>query len=249
MTIAKPYCRIWRPQNGYDPNAYNERKSVHYLYDDRFVNQGEMRTLITTCRLMFQDLYQLFYFIEPHDTNLNTFSHRVYELYFRATTEFESNCKRILEENGYSKSGNWYITDYEKISSVARLPEYRVKFKRWATPRDFTPFADWSTSGTSLSWYQDYNKVKHNRYDQFSKANLNNLMNAFAALLCIIHAQCGVRMTVGFIDGLHVGPDNQEVLDFNDFTIFAPHFPETEQYDFVWDDIKDTTNPVQQYDF
>ena len=142
MSIVKPYNRIWRSLKGYDPNSFTETRTLRYLYDDRFVCQGEMRTLITTCRLMFQDLYQLFYFIEPHDDNLNTYSHRVYELYFRATTEFESNCKRILEENGYVRSGNWNINDYEKISSVARLPEYKVKFKRWTTAYDFEPFAD-----------------------------------------------------------------------------------------------------------
>lgn len=222
---------------------------MRYLYDDRFVSQGEMLTLVTTCRLMFQDLYQLFYFIEPNDMNLNTFSHRVYELYLRATTEFESNCKRILEENGYTKSGNWNIADYEKLSSVCRLPEYKVKFNRWASEREFTPFADWSTPSASLSWYQDYNKVKHNRYEQFTKANLGNLMNAFAALLSIIHAQCGERMTVGFIDGLHCAPISQEQLDFNDFTIYAPLFPEAEQYDFVWNDIREAPDPVQKYSF
>ena len=74
-------------------------------------------------------------------------------------------------------------------------------------------------------------------------------MLALAALLSIIHVQCGERMTVGFIDGLHIGPDSQEELALNDFTIYAPHFTEAEQYDFIWDNIKDAPEPVLKYPF
>ena len=252
MAIAKPYKRIWRPLKEYNANdimtSFN-RKSLDYLRDERYACQAEMRLLVSTARLMLHDLYELFYFIEPNDINLQTYSHRVYELYLRAATEFESNCKRILEDNGYCKPGNWTITDYAKLSSVARLSEYRVMFLRWTTAREFKPFAGWSAPGTPLSWYQDYNGVKHNRYEQFTKANLGNLMNAIAGVLCVLHAQWGEKMTIGFIQGLHCAPDSQEVLDLNDVTIYAPHFTEAEQYDFVWDDIQANTDAVQTYQF
>ena len=32
-------------------------------------------------------------------------------------------------------------------------------------------------------------------------------------------------------------------------TIIAPSFPEEEQYDFIWDNIKDNPNPVNKYTF
>lgn len=100
-----------------------------------------------------------------------------------------------------------------------------------------------------MLWYQDYNHVKHNRYDQFKKANFGNLMNAFAAVICILHAQWGEKMTIGYIDGLHCAPNRQEELDLNDITVYAPHFPEEEQYEFIWDDIKEGSDPVQKYKF
>ena len=254
MAIQNPICRIWKPLKGYGEGdaitQINSRLSLNYLRDERFVPQAEIRSLVTTSRLILQDLYELFYYIEPTDSNLLIYSHRIYELFLRTATEFESNCKGILESNGYTKPGNLNITDYYKIAAVARLQEYKVVFERWATPHEFKPFANWNQpANMPLTWYQQYNEVKHNRYTEFPKANLENLMNAFAGLLSILYAQYGVRMNYGYVTGLTTAQEDQCLLDLSDFTIYAPHFPEAEQYDFIWDDIKNTAAPIQQYPF
>lgn len=61
-------------------------------------------------------------------------------MFLRAATEFEFNCKRILEENGYARTSYLDMSDYAKLSSVLKLPEYMVTFRRWTTPRVFKPF-------------------------------------------------------------------------------------------------------------
>lgn len=254
MAINKPYCRIWKPLKGYGEGdaieQFNSRLSLGYLRDDRFALQSEKRSIITTSRLILHDLYDLFYYIEPNDANFATYSHRVYELFLRVATEFESNCKGILKANGYTRTGNFCILDYYKIATVVRLQEYKVVFKRWETFHEFKPFDAWDqTANLPLTWYQNYNEVKHNRYEKFPYANLGNLMNAFAGLLSILYAQYGVGMRYGYITGLTTSQEDQRILELPDLTIYAPNFPEAEQYDFIWDDIKDSTNPVQQYLF
>ena len=255
MSVPKPYCRLWRPLKGYNPLGFDldltykdPDADLKYLYDDRFACQAEMASSVTISRLIFQDLYELFNYIEPSDKNLNTFSHRLYELFLRIATEVESNFKGILLANGYKKPKG--MEDYFKVASVARLSEYEVKFTRWSSPRMFTPFAEWnSTTYTGLKWYQDYNKVKHNRYKYFELANLENVMTAMAALLSILYAQLGENMDIGYSEGISVCQDRQDVLESGKFTLCAPHFPEEEQYEFKWDDLKGTADSVLQYAF
>ena len=137
MAVSNPFHRLWRPVKGYKWTNTMFYKggnppSIGYLYDDRFANQSERGTLVLTANLIIRDLYEIFNYIEPIDANVSTYSHRIYELFLRAATEFESNCKGILRENGYAKSEKAMSNcDYFKIAKVARLSEYRVSFVRW----------------------------------------------------------------------------------------------------------------------
>lgn len=254
MSILKPYYRIWRPVKNYDwtnsvfsiDDNDEPKPTLNYLYDNRFANQEEKKSLITTTRMILRDLNNLYDYIEPSDDNLCVYSHRIYELLLRTATEFEANCKGILKANGYSKSENeWCVKDYFKISRVARLNEYSLTFERWENAHEFKPFIEWNPSrrGT-LTWYEAYNEVKHDRYGNFKKARLEYLMNALAGLICILHAQYGEGMS-------HVGFQEYGTTDINEgivetpmFTIKAPHFPDEEQYGFIWDNIKAEQDPI-----
>ena len=128
MAIPNPYHRIWRPLKGYNPlsRAWYDATptpTLDYLFDNKFSDQLEMQSLLTTAHLIIRDLYEIFNYVEPNDTNLSVFSHRIYELLLRTATEFESNCKGVLDANGYVPTGNLNITDYFKIDSVQRLSE------------------------------------------------------------------------------------------------------------------------------
>jgi len=247
---------MFRPLKGYDPLSmewleHQPVPSLDYLGDDKFACQAEMRSLVTTAKLIMDDLNEMFNYIEPDDSNLNVYSHRIYELLLRTATEVESNCKGILKANGYAKAEkDMNMIDYFKLAAVARLPEYKVLFDRWSTHHEFKPFADWNvTTYAPLAWYQGYNNVKHDRYNNFKQANLENLMNALAALLSILFAQCGEQLAYGFVNVLSASQETQALLDIKPFTIFAPTFPEAEQYEFIWDVLKTDPNPVQKYTF
>lgn len=256
MAINNPYHRIWRPMLGYDwlQKMWEEDitlPTLDYLDCDDFVDQQEMSSLIITARLIIHDIYELFNYVEPNDICLKTYSHRLYELLVRTATEFEANCKAILDANVYTKSSgkNLNITDFYKIEAACKLSEYSVSFARWPN-HVFMPFAVWN-SGTfvPLPWYQGYNNVKHSRYSNFHEANLENVMNALAGLLCILHAQFGYQMISACYEGIGVLQESQDIVSNSTFIIHAPNFPDSEKYDFVWDNKKGVSVAVQNYVF
>lgn len=254
MGITKPYCRLWRPLKGY--GVFNRMFSngepavtTEYLDDERFACQAEMESLVTTAHLIVRDLYEIFDFVEPCDANVAAYSHRIYELFLRTATEFESNCKGILNANGYVKA-RMNAEDYFKIAAAARISGYEVRITRWATDHVFKPFASWNGAVYApLAWYQDYNLVKHNRYANFSKANFGNLMNAVAGLLCILYVQIGGEMDRACFEGFSTSQSDQQKVSNGTFTIHAPQFPEAEQYEFIWDNIKLQPDAVHKYNF
>lgn len=256
MAINNPYRRIWRPLSGYSwlQKMWEEdepAKTLDYLSCSDFAENKEMCSLIHTARLIIRDLYELFNYVEPNDANLNTYSHRSYELLLRTATEFEANCKGILDSNGYVRAGggNLNITDYYKIENAAHLSMYKISFERWPN-HIFRPFEAWNTgSFAPLPWYQGYNHVKHNRFEHFNEANLENLMNAVAGLLCILHAQIGENMDCVCFEGLASQQNDQCIVANGTFTLQAPPFNDAEHYDFVWDDSKGVHVPVQKYSF
>lgn len=256
MSISKPYKRLWRPLKGYSALSLNwtvigqNQVSLKYLKSDLFVNQQEKQSYLTTAHLIVRDLYELFNYVQPHDNNLNVFSHRIYELLLRTATEFEANCKAILLANGYAGHGNLTINDYFKIAAATKLSDYIVTFGRWESTHFFKPFVTWNgTTYSPLSWYQDYNSVKHNRYINFSQANLANLMDAIAGLLCILHAQFGEDMAEVCFEQVTEPQNNQQKVETGTFVIQAPNFADAEKYEFIWDDIKSNPNVVNSYSF
>ena len=100
MAIKKPFHRIYRPmvEGGYEGN---------YQYDDCFAKDP---THYTRAFFMIQeDIKKLFRYIEPADTNLQTYSLEIYQLLLRTATEIEANFKAIFRENGYTPLNQTYM--------------------------------------------------------------------------------------------------------------------------------------------
>ncbi len=197
MTLNNPYKRIARPfDNPHGSWIIGSIDRSYLLSSDFATNQI---TAIRTYHTIEKDLRQIFDFIEPDDRNLTTFSTRLYEIFLRASTEFESNCKLILCENLYrrceknlSRCGkNLKIGDYKNIKKATRLLEYKIQLTVWANkPLLLEPFSCWSNCDSlTLNWYQEYNNVKHNRSTEFHCANLKNTIDAVAALFIVLFAQ------------------------------------------------------------
>jgi len=184
LGITTPYFRICRP---FISGSYIESTNNSYICDTRYANNSV--DLIRGYHQLEKELLRICDFIEPADANINCYSYQLYALLLRASTEFEANAKAILIANGYKNSRNLNIKDYHKLNAATRLAEYTVTFPIWdGIHRKIQPFSEW-VSGESLTWYQGYNTVKHNRASKFSLASLGNVFKAVAAVYAIVFAQ------------------------------------------------------------
>ena len=178
----------------------------------------------------------------------------MYELFLRASTEFESNAKGILKANGYSKKDrDMNIQDYSKLDQATKLSEYQLEIEFWRPSKMIiTPFAGWK-NGHSLDWYQNYNTVKHNRDANFYLATLENTLKSVAAVLAILYAQFDFNsLTSHTANPMIMSTDNENNTPLSD-TMFQIIKPQTwsaaEKYQFDWGILKSKIEPFQKYPF
>lgn len=245
MAISKPYKRLYRP--ALNQNWMNN-PTEGYQNDPRNITSGERSSLFTAARLIIQDFEDLFIFVEPTNSHLHVYSHRIYELYLRACTEIEANFKGILEANGYTSTRDFCMSDYIKIEQATHLSSYKVEYTRWSPTFESTPFRSWST-GASLKWYQRYNMVKHDRYKNFKYANMNNLMNAICGLLCLLHAQFGKQVGGLMARGMYATVVDSEEVSVSSFNIIPHTWADADKYDFNWNILSPTADAFDSFPF
>ncbi|MFN7835396.1 MAG: hypothetical protein ACK5NY_06375 [Burkholderiaceae bacterium] len=257
MSQSKPFHRNYRgiktaPNSGYSDWAY--------IVDPEYAQQPEHYTRALS--IIQSDLIKLFEFIEPSDINFNTYSYRTHELFMRTCIEIEANFKAILKENIFNPSdhkGNpkseklWNLTDYKKINKTHHLSSYKVIFPIWGgSDSTFTPFKEWE-NGNSLSWYQAYNKSKHDRHGNFKQANFKNLLTAVSGLVVILSSQF---RTEDFSPGetlMSLGSNSYFTTEPAIGGFFHIEFPkdwtDDEIYDFNWSILGNEKIKFQKIDF
>lgn len=248
MPISRPYFRVCRP---FVSGDYINSISSTYLSDPR--NAGDLINLVRGYHLLEKQLYRIFDYVEPADANLHCFSHELYALLLRASTEFEANARAILSVNGYVSSGNLTMRDYHKLNVATRLSEYYVTVPIWNGSRKrFAPLNDWS-HGPSLTWYQDYNSAKHDRSANFAKASMRNAIDAVASVFCILFSQFHI---FAFdpnhpVSGYSIDDaGNHWSHDACLLTIETPTtWKEEQKYDFDWDLLKTDAQAFNKYSF
>jgi hypothetical protein len=139
------------------------------------------------------DLETAFEYVEPVDQNLGTYSHRLYSLLLRASTEFESLAKEMARALHGDAKDFRSMTQYRSLDREFKLSLLAVNVLSWRpAPRRIIPFQGWRDAEPKLHWYQGYNTVKHNRSEEFASANMANTVEAVA----------GVFATVAILGGL-----------------------------------------------
>lgn len=242
MSVNKPFYRIYRP--GLQRNVFND-PSGGYERDALYLPEAERKSMIMAARLIIDDFERLFEFVEPHTSNENVFSHRIYELLLRTCTEVESCCKGILVANGHAAKS---MDDYKKIEQSSYLSGYTVQYSNWLPDKYIAqPFSNWATGGT-LPWYKAYNDVKHDRCQNFSLASLKNLLDAICGLLCIIYSQIGDSVQEVFESNIYFSSPDPEV-SVRSFTITPYIIRDSDKYDFVWDVLKSDPNRFQCFNY
>ena len=183
---AQYYKRIARPN---DQHPYDKLG----IYSQ---NTSEYNEQIASSRVqlvsLLSKLNQIFQTIHPSDDNMNSYGHEIRNLLILSCTEVEAQLKGVLEANGYNKD-RYKTTDFVKILPAMKLNEYFIKMPSYPSIKHSSPFKNWKASSPtqSLAWYNAYNKTKHDRENNFSKANLQNTIDAVSAVFVLFFAQYG----------------------------------------------------------
>jgi hypothetical protein len=176
---------------------------------------------IISTRLLLIKLKKVFEFVSFDIRNFSCFGHEIRSLLLLACMEVESSWNGILSSNGYVTTRRTNTTqDYVKLKSPLKLCEYQVEFKLYPQIPTVNPFGTWDAGSPtqSLSWYDTYNKTKHDRENNDHLANLESVIHSIAGALVMLYVQ--------------FGPDEMFWTDseFADFQINTPKFIPTDFY-------------------
>lgn len=167
------------------------RPSLYY-YEDTYqalcVTENEMRLSENAMRLLISKLDELFLFIEPCKSSLDTYSHKTRELLILACTELENSWQGYMPKAKIGSRDRFTTKDYVKLLDPLFLADYEFTINTHDALPSFRPFETWTAASptASLIWYDAYNKTKHNRQTHFSSASLENCINSVIACL-IMH--------------------------------------------------------------
>jgi hypothetical protein len=257
--ISKPFKRTVRPLKD---GTYRNSGNGLYVLDKDFSNDPQH--YVRAFLLIQEDLLKIFRYVDPNDLNDQTISLKIHELLVRTCIEVEANFTAILSENIYTVHPNKFnmAKDYCLIEQSHHLSKYQVKLPVWTgTKNVITPFKDWTnvspTNWTPLTWYNAYNKSKHDRHLHFDKASFRNLIDAVAGLLVLLSSQFLEEDFSPVPKGLSVsGPysyDYDPKFDAGIGGYFMIKFPddwdEAEKYDFEWQSLKTQNNRIDQFNY
>lgn len=143
---------------------------------------------IAAFKFLQEDFRRVGEYIALTDDNLGAYSHRLFEILLRSCTEFESLCKDLLVERGYSKPArDMNITDYRSLEGPWHFESISVGVLTWLPEAAYvSPFQGWSSAQPPLPWYASYNQVKHNRHNAFAQASLANVRDAIAGQFALM---------------------------------------------------------------
>ncbi len=179
LDIGSSISGVWRP-------------SLYY-YEDSFqalnVSDTEMRLSEQALRILIEKLDELLLYIEPDANGLNSHSHKTRELLILASTEVENYWKYYMDiSSAVPQNGRTFTTnDYVRLLPKLHLDEFEFNLKSYPHLPAINPFLGWSNSqpSQSLTWYDAYNKTKHDRDSHFDKSTLSNAISSVIACLVL----------------------------------------------------------------
>lgn len=120
-------------------------------------------------------------YVELHKDNFNTFSNTFALLLQAIGAELDTVFKEYCE---FSTTDRKSIADYAQyiLNRPFDIRNQRIHMQEYDIV--IQPFRDWNIShpSQSLQWWNAFTDIKHNRYMQKNKANLENVLNCLGAL-------------------------------------------------------------------
>lgn len=172
---------VWRP-------GLTTRKQIYQGLD---ISDVEERLAAQALLLLIQRLDEIFLYIEPAVNTLESYGHKTRELLILACTEVENIWKsymRLAGEKPPNKK-NYTTNDYVRLAGPLFLDEYEISLHRYPSVPTVCPFLGWDQKSPtqSITWFDAYNKTKHDRSTQFPEASLENCIRAVSAAI-VLHA-------------------------------------------------------------
>ncbi|MEX6663204.1 hypothetical protein [Pseudomonas sp. W2-17] len=188
LPLGSYYPRVWRgiPSKGFMEGYVSRAPTVAE-------HSAKLQSTVAATSL-FQELEGLFRYIEPDPNNAAAYGHKIRELLILACTEVEASWRGVIVANcSEIKCSTLTTRDYVKLLPLLRLDQWSVRLKNYFSYETICPFEGWTSDRPtkSLSWYDAYNAVKHDREGNFSKASIEHLLQAMAAVHVLQMAQWG----------------------------------------------------------
>jgi len=146
--------------------------------------------------LLFSRFEEISLFIQPDASNLDVYGHQLRELLILACTEVESSLRAVFAGADSSLSSDSRLTtrDYYKLCEPLFLREYELELRHYPHLPKCRPFYGWDASKPtqSLTWYDAYNAVKHDRANMLHRATLRHCIEALAAATAMYCAQFSI---------------------------------------------------------
>lgn len=140
----------------------NDFQKVFWLYylnlEERFINTTK--------------------YVEVAKDNYSTYSIEYTSLLLSICSEIDVIFKEIC---GFNQNDHKCIKDYFNIVNVKFPDILKEKVAFSFASIELTPFLDWKEDKSPF-WWENYNDVKHGRLNNFMVGNLENVLNALAAL-------------------------------------------------------------------
>lgn len=136
--------------------------------------------------MLEEDFNKTIKFVEVDTQNFETYSVEYTKQYQSICSEIDVICKSICNFINPSQEAN-NIKDYANIIiSNSNITERIVKIEENEVI-ELNPFKEWNTDPNykSPEWWTGYNKVKHNRINNYKVAKLKNVLNALCGLFIL----------------------------------------------------------------
>lgn len=185
------YSRMSRASGVDDPPSIPRDPGL----DDVLVaTLNQMRSLVGMLDAIFQAVH-------PTQANMQTYGNAGRNLIILACTECEAQWRGVLRANGYVRDRS-STNDFVKLLPAMRLDEYSVRLQHYPWLPPVVPYAGWDKANPTetLSWYDSYNAVKHDREGEFHRATLQNSIASVAAAWVMVAAQFGYQGVREFED-------------------------------------------------
>jgi hypothetical protein len=205
LVPGKYHKRIYRPQFILDLQQllltpYNEietiKRELRNFKIFRPIDYEVALDGMTQLSVIVEGLKSICRTIYPSTENLSAYGNEIRDLLILTCTEVEAQLVGIYSANSNAIPLRPNTNDYVKLKPILKLNDYSVKFSLYPKLNSYSPFSEWIESDPteSLPWYKAYNKVKHNREQEFRNASLNNLLTSVSALVVLMAAQFGKEL-------------------------------------------------------